>query len=178
MSPVAPIAHLIGFALGVFGGFWLGGVVAPDLPSADTEPGVVVDEGQVTGAEPDSLYHAGPLAEAVTQTLDQLGAGAEVSSVKIEPSTLRAVDAEGAEGLPLESMPVEAPARMVTRIEDARAQAGVDGPISFNDFLSVTWTPGNPTASEWYILLDVSTAGPPTEFAASRDGTKVTVGAP
>jgi len=178
MNPIPPIAHLIAIAVGVFGGLWLGGVISPDLPSADTEPGVVVDEEQVTGADPDSLYHAGPLAEAVTQTLEQLGAGAEVSSVKIEPTTLSAADTEGAHRLPLESMPVDAPARMVTRIEDARAAAGVSGPISFNDFRSITWTPGNPTASEWYVLLDVSTAGPPTEFSASRDGTKVTVGAP
>lgn len=39
MSPVAPIAHLIAIAAGVIGGLWLGGLVAPDLPSADTEPG-------------------------------------------------------------------------------------------------------------------------------------------
>ena len=178
MNPVPPIAHLIAIGLGVFGGLWLGGVISPDLPSADTEPGVVVDEGQVTGADPDSLYHAGPFAEAVTQTLEQLGAGAEVSSVKIEPTTLSASSNDGTEQAPLESLPVDAPARMVTRIEDARAKAGVEGPISFNDFLSLTWTPANPTASEWYVLLDVSTAGPPTEFSASRDGTKVRVGAP
>jgi hypothetical protein len=177
MSPVAPIAHLIAIAAGVLGGLWIGGLIAPDLPSAETEPGVVAGE-QAKGSDPDSLYRPGPLAEAVTQTLEQLGAGAEVSSVTIEPAALHAAENEGPNLLELESMPVDAPERIVAGLEAAREQAGVKGPVSLDDVKHFSWSPANPTASEWYVLLDVTTAGPPTEFSASRDGSKVRVGAP
>ena len=178
MSPVAPIAHLLGIALGALGGLWLGGVISPDLPSADTEPGVVVTDDQVKGDDPDSLFHPGPLQEAVTQTLDQLGSGAGVSRVLIEPATLRASSDGGTGEAPLESMPIDAPERIVGGVEAAREEAGVKGPLTLDDVRSFTWTPGNRDAEEWYVLLDINTAGPPTEFAASRDGTKVRVGAP
>ncbi len=175
MSPVAPIAHLIAIAGGLFAALWIGGAIAPDLPSAETEPGVVVTEDGVTGSDPDSLYFPGPLSQAVTQTLDQLGPGAEVSSATIEPTTLSAADADGAERAPLASMPVDAPEEILFGIHTARQEAGVGGPFNPDDVLRFTWTPGNPTASEWYVLLDITTAGPPTEFTASRDGTRVRV---
>jgi hypothetical protein len=176
MSPVAPIAHLIAIAAGILGGLWIGGLVAPDLPSAETEPGVVSE--QVKGSDPDSLYHPGPLADAVTQTLDQLGGDAAVSSVTIEPAALHAAENEGPDLLALESMPVTAPERIVAGLEAARENAGVKGPIGLDDVKHFSWSPANPTASEWYVLLDVTTAGPPTEFSASRDGSRVRVGAP
>lgn len=177
MSPVPPIAHLIAIAAGLLGGLWLGGLIAPDLPGAETEPGVAVDE-RVQGSDPGSLYRSGPLDDAVAQTLDQLGPGAEVSSVTIEPATLRVAENEGANLLSLESMPVDAPERMLPGIERARAEAGAEGPVSLDDVQHFSWSPANPTASEWYVLLDVTTAGPPTEFSASRDGSRVRVGAP
>ncbi len=172
MTPVAPIAHLLGIAAGILGGFWIGGWVAPDLPSAETEPGVVVEEDSLEGSDPDSLFHPGPLAEAVTQTLDQLGAGAEVSSVTIEPGTLRAAENDGVNLLPLESMPTDAPERMIPGINERRRAAGSE-PIDLDDVRYFSWSPANPTASEWYVLLDISTAGPPTEFEANREGTTV-----
>jgi hypothetical protein len=177
MSPAPPIAHLLGIALGVFGGLWLGGVVAPDLPSAETDPGVVAEE-EVKGSDPESLYRPGPLQEAVTQTLDQLGAGAEVSVVTIEPSRLSAAENEGTNLLPLEDMPVDAPERIVAALEEARRAAGGEGPVTLDDVIHFSWTPANPTSSEWYVLLDVSTVGPPTEFTASRDGSRVSAGSP
>ena len=172
MSPVAPIAHLIAIAGGVLGGLWLGAWVAPDLPSA--EPGVTVEES-VRGSDAQSLFHPGPLADAVAQTEDQLGAGAEVSNVTIEPGNLRAAENEGVNLLPLADMPVDAPQRMLPGIEAAREKAGVSGPVTLDDVLHFGWSPANPTSSEWSVLLDVSTAGPPTQFTANRDGSKVTL---
>jgi len=177
MSPVPPIAHLIAIAAGVLGGLWLGGAIAPDLPSAETEPGVAVS-GEVPGSDPRSLFRPGPLQGAVTQTIDQLGAGAEVSSVSIEPSTLTATDAGGEGAAPLESMPVDAPERIVAGIDAAREDAGAKGRVTLDDFEELTWTPAKPTASEWYVLLEIATAGPPTEFTASRDGSRVRAGVP
>jgi hypothetical protein len=179
MSPVAPIAHLIGIALAVFGGFWVGGVVTPDLPSAETEPGVVAAEGEdVTGAAAESLYHPAPLDAAVKQTIEQLGAGAEVSSVEITPATLNAAQAAGAETAPLESMPLDAPERIVAGVQEARERMGVKGAVGLDDVKAFRWTPGNPDASEWYVLLDVSTVGVPTEFSAARNGADVSPGSP
>lgn len=177
MSPVAPIAHLIAIAVGVFGGLWLGGVIAPDLPSAETDPGVAAAE-EVKGSDPDSLYRPGPLQEAVTQTLDQLGAGAEVSNVTIEPSRLHAAENEGVNLLPLEDMPVDAPERIVAGLERARRAAGGEGPVTLDDVMHFSWSPANPTHSEWYVLLDINTVGVPTEFSASRDGSGVRPGTP
>jgi hypothetical protein len=174
MSPAAPIAHLLGIAAGVLGGLWVGGWVAPDLPSADTDPGVVVEE-EVRGSDPDSLYRSGPLADAVTQTAEQFGAGAEVSVVTIEPNRLTAAENEGTNLLPLEDMPVDAPERMIDGVNDARAKANSSTDVTLDDVLSFTWSPANPTATEWSVLLDVSTAGPPTQFVANRDGTRVSL---
>jgi hypothetical protein len=172
VSPVAPIAHLIGIAVGVLGGFWLGGLIAPDLPSADTEPGVTVEES-VKGSDPESLFHPGPLADAVAQTEEQLGAGAEVSVVTIEPGSIHAAENEGVNLLPLSDMPVDAPERMLAGINQARAKANSSSDVTLDDVMYFTWAPANPTGSEWSVLLDVSTAGPPTEFVANRDGTRV-----
>jgi hypothetical protein len=169
MSPVAPIAHVIAIAAGVLGGFWLGGVVAPDLPSA--EPGVSVEE-EVRGSDGESLYRPGPLADAVAQTEEQLGAGAEVSNVTIEPASLRAAENEGTNLLPLDAMPVDAPSQMILGINKLRRQAG-STPVDFDDVSHFSWSPANPTDEEWYVLLDISTAGPPTEFAANREGMRV-----
>ena len=178
MSPVTPIANLLGIALAIVGGFWLGGVVAPDLPSADTEPGVVVSDERVKGGDPDSLFHPAPLDEAVKQTVEQLGPGAEVSRVVIGPSTLSAQNADGAETEPLESMPLDAPEQMVAGVQAARETMGVGGTITLDDFSELTWTPGNPDGREWHVLLDITTAGVPTEFSASRNGADVKAGAP
>jgi hypothetical protein len=172
MSPVAPVAHLIAIAAGVLGGLWVAAWVAPDLPTDETEPGVVAAEA-VKGSDPDSLFRAGPLAEAISQTEEQFPAGQEVSSVQIEPSSLRAARAEGTNTLPLDDLPVDAPERMLEGIR--RADAGVNDPIDLDDVLWFNWSPANPTASEWAVLLDVSTAGPPTEFQADRDGSRVSV---
>ena len=171
MSPVAPIAHLIGIAAGVLGGLWIGGWVAPDLPSAGTEPGVTVEES-VRGSDPESLFHPGPLAVAVAQTEEQLGAGAEVSNVTIEPGTIRAAENEGVNLLPLADMPIDAPERMIAGINERRREAGGD-PIDLDDVMYFSWSPANPTDIEWSVLLDVSTAGPPTQFEANRDGSRV-----
>lgn len=173
MSPVAPIAHLIAIAGGVLGGLWVGGWVAPDLPSSGTEPGVTVEEG-VRGSDAESLFHPVPLASAVAQTEEQLGAGAEVSSVTIEPGSLRAAENEGVNLLPLSEMPVGAPERMLAGINRAREAANSSANVTLDDVLYFSWSPANPTSSEWSVLLDVSTAGPPTQFSANRDGSKVT----
>ena len=173
MSPVAPIAHLIAIVIGVGGGLWLGGVIAPDLPSAETEPGVVASDDSVKGSDPDSLFRRGPLQEAVDQTLDQFAAGDEVTNVTIEPGSLRAARGKGTNTLPLEAMPVDAPERMLPGIEAARRKAGVTGEVTLDDVRYFSWSSANPTANEWQVLLDVSTAGPPTQFEANRDGTRV-----
>jgi hypothetical protein len=179
MSPIAPIAHLIGIALAVFVGFWLGGVVTPDLPSAGTEPGVVSAAADgVTGADPESLFHPAPLDAAVKQTIEQLGPGAEVSSAEITPTTLNAAQAGGEETLPLESMPLDAPERIVAGVQSAREQMGVKGAVGLDDVKTFRWTPGNPDSKEWYVLLDISTVGVPTEFSAARNGADVSAGSP
>jgi hypothetical protein len=98
--------------------------------------------------------------------------------VTIEPAALRAAENEGPNLLPLESMPVDAPERIVTGLERARAAAGVKGPVGLEDVRSFSWSPANPTGSEWYVLLDITTVGPPTEFSASRDGSRISPGSP
>jgi hypothetical protein len=175
---VTPIANLLGIALGVIGGFWLGGVVAPDLPSAETEPGVVVSDGEVRGDDPDSLFHPPPLDRAVKQTVEQLGPGAEVSKVTITPTQLTVENSDGAETEALESMPLDAPELMLPGIQAAREEMGVKGTLTLDDVAELTWTPGNPDGKEWYALLDIATAGPPTEFSAARNGADIKVGAP
>lgn len=133
---------------------------------------MTVEEG-VRGSDPESLFHPGPLAGAVAQTEEQLGAGAEVSNVTIEPGSLQAAENEGVNLLPLADMPVDAPERMLAGINRAREAANSSADVTLDDVTYFSWSPANPTASEWSVLLDVSTAGPPTQFSANRDGSRV-----
>jgi hypothetical protein len=174
MNPVPPLVSLLAIAAGVWGGFALGAAATPELPDDAIDPGVTVSE-TVRGGDPESLFLAGPLSAALDQTLEQFPAGETVSNVTIEPGQLRANAAEGPNVLPLEDLPVGAPETMIAGINELRKQAGTK-PVTLDDVNHYSWSPANPTNVEWSVLLDITTAGPPTQFSANRDGTRVRVG--
>lgn len=174
MNPVPPIVSLLAIAAGVFGGFALGAWATPELPDEGTEPGVSIEE-PVKGGDPDSLFHPGPLSEALSQTLEQFPAGETVSVVTVNPDSLIAGPADGPNVLPLEALPVEAPERIVDGINELREGTGAKA-VTLDDVRYFSWSTANPTKNEWSVLLDITTAGPPTQFSANRDGSRVRIG--
>ena len=174
MNPLPPLVSIIAIAAGVWGGLALGASATPELPDPAIDPGVVAEE-PVSGDDPDSLFHAGPLSAALDQTLEQFPAAQTVSNVLIEPSELRANAVEGVNVLPLEDLPVDAPERIIVAVSELRVEQGAK-PVTLDDAKYFSWSPANPTNSEWSVLLDITTAGPPTQFSASRDGSRVRTG--
>ena len=174
MNPIPPLVSIVAIAAGVWGGFALGAAATPELPDAAIDPGVVSVES-VSGDEPSSYFHPEPLSAALDQTLEQFPAGETVSNVHIEPSKLRANAVEGVNLLPLEDLPVDAPERIIVAVSELRVEMGATA-VTLDDVKYFSWSPANPTKNEWSLLLDITTAGPPTQFSASRDGSRVRVG--
>lgn len=179
MNPTAALVHVAAIAAGVFGGLTIARGVAPDLPSDSTQPGVEQPSsgggagGKVTGSSPESYYHPGPLSDALAQTEEQFPAGEDVISLSIEPDRLSATTQSGDNTVAVDDLPVNAPERIIDGVNKARKKAGADKPVTLDDVRTFSFAAANPRNQSWYVLLDINTAGPPTEFWASFNGGKV-----
>ena len=125
MSPVAPIVHL----LAVVAGAWLGLTtmdrVSPDLPSQQP-PGVVeAEEEQITGPEdPNSLLEAGPFSIAISQVRDQLGAGEDITRIRVTFDSIEVETTEdGGDGVAIDEISTSAPYLLAYSIGESRRGA-------------------------------------------------------
>jgi hypothetical protein len=167
MSPVSGIAHVLAIALGLWGGFWVMGRVAPDLPADETDPGVEAAT-ELRGGDPDSLLRAGPLAIALDQLSDQIAAGDAIVSLRVEPGSIDAQSGSG--GLDLEpgEIPPGAPERIVAEIARQRPQ------VSLDNVMFIVLRPAE-QGPEWYVQLDFE-IDPPRTYVAPLDGSSATAG--
>ena len=167
MSPVAAITHVLAIVAGVWGGFWVIGRVAPDLPDADTEPAVEAP-ADVRGGDPDSLLQPAPLASALDQLSSQMAAGDEIVSLELRPDSLDAEPGSGGVALQPEDVPPDAPQRIVSAIAAERAQVELDDV----QLMLLRDGDGGP---EWYVQLDLK-IDPPRTYVAPLDGSSATAG--
>jgi hypothetical protein len=171
MSPLPTIVHVLAIAAGVWGGLAAMDAVAPDLPDADTEPGVAA--AQPATVEPDSgdsLFRAGNLAPALSQLDEQLGADGELVRLRIDPGRLESTEGEG--GFGVGDVPSTAPDQLAAAIAAERPEfRGVED----LQYLELVQSKNGP---EWYVQL-VSTRkqlSPPWSYGAPLDISKVTAG--
>ena len=167
MSPVSVITHLLAVALGVWGGLWLIGGVAPDLPDADTAPAVETPV-EVGGDDPDSLLRPGPLAAALDQLSDQMAAGEVIVSLELRPESLDAETGTGGVALQPVDISPEIPERIVNSIAAQRETVDLDDV----GFMLLREGDAGP---EWYVQLDLR-IDPPRTYVAVADGSSVTPG--
>jgi hypothetical protein len=121
MSPLPTIVHVLAIAVGVWGGLAAMDAVAPDLPDADTEPGVAAAQpASVEADSGDSLFRAENLAPALSQLDEQLGADGELARLRIDPGRLESTEGEG--GFVVGDVPNTAPDQLAAAIGAERAK--------------------------------------------------------
>lgn len=163
MSPLPPIAHILAVVVGVCGGFWAIGEIAPDLPSDDTEPGVAVaDPGSVNSASSESLLTPAGLTGALGQLAEQLGDDEKITSMRIEPGRLQ-VERSTDQGLEPDQIPTSAVELIAAQIGEQRAH-----PLGAVDVASAELRP-TPEGYRWFVEL-VATVDPPRSYVAVVPG--------
>lgn len=144
MSPLAPIAHLVAIAAGLWGGLWVMGAITPDLPGAEVEAGVVADDKAVPPADSGSLLRADNLEPALTQLAAQLGAGGEIVRLRIDPGRLDAEEGDG--GFEVTDVDPGAAERLVEMIARERPKVAL-GDIQYVELVQAEQGP------QWYVQL-------------------------
>jgi hypothetical protein len=171
VNPLPPLLAAFAIAAGTLGGFELAAWASPDLPSPSTDPGVSARK-PLRGDDPRSLFHATPLAQALSQTEDQFPAGNEIVALTVNPDSLRVSPGSGEDAMSFDEVPVTAPERMIGGLNAARERAGAK-PVTLNDVSWFSLAAANPRDEAWSILLDIGSAGPPSRFVANRSGSRV-----
>lgn len=171
MNPVAAITHLAAIAAGLWGGIWLMGEIAPDLPDDEVAAAVAAPtDAEVAPDGADSLLRTENLGPALAQLSSQLGASGGVVRLGIEPNVLDAQEGEG--GFELAEVPAFGPERLAEAI--ARERKDFAG-IEHFQRVELVQTEIGP---EWYVQLvsDEADLSPPWTYGAPLDLGGLTVG--
>jgi hypothetical protein len=165
-NPLPPLLGAVAFAGGLLGGLEVAHAVGPELPDGEIE-------APIAGDHPDSFFHAGPLRAELARHERELGSDQPIARVDIEPERVEVTTSENRARPTLGELPADAPARMIAGINRTREQLRHSTLVGLEDVRSFSWRTVRPPDSEWYVLLDIAAVGPPTRFAASRDGQRV-----
>lgn len=134
MSPLPPIAHLLGLLAGVFGGLALMAWAAPDLPSG--EPGV---EREAAGDAPESLLSPAGFATGLAQLRDQLAEGQTLTSMRVTETGIESESGDG--GVDPDDVSTSAPYLIAYRIAELRRRSGRPGFRDAGDLQSLELEP-------------------------------------
>ena len=173
MNPVAVIAHLLALVAGVWGGFWLMGKIAPDLPGPDVAAGLTATAPEeITGSSEDSLFRQTPLFWAMQRLADQLGAGEQIVYLQVYPGELESETRDAQDGLiDPDDVVASAPEWIVTQIAEERPRITLDKVR----YMGLIATPDGP---RWYVELvrtDPEITAPWT-YTADAEGDLLEVG--
>ncbi len=170
-NPIPIVVHVLAIVAGLVVGWFVMDRITPDFPTAD--PGVESSSAprSVAGGDPDSLFFANNLSEAITQVQDQLAAGQGVVNLHLEPGAINVRTSDNDGTFDLADVPVAAPVRIANAIHRLRDQVTLDA-IGSMDLVATADGP------RWYVRLDVTRAdvSPPWTYAAPIDGAPVTTG--
>lgn len=159
MSPVPPIAHILGAILGVFAGITLINWVAPDLEAAD--PGVTSEAGpgEITATE--SLLSPGGFATGLSQLRDQLAEGQTLTTLYVTPTTMESTSTDSAEGVDPDEISSSAPYLIAYRIGELRRKPNGSTDVNGGEDLeSLQLQPTSGGGSNWTATLRPGLPGP------------------
>jgi hypothetical protein len=171
-NPLPLLLHLVAIAAGIFLGLQAMEAIAPDLPGEDVPASVSSSSApaSVSGDDPDSLFRASNLGEALTQTSEQLGAGATLVSLRIEPGTITTSTGTGPGAFELDEVSAAIPEQLIAEIGEQRARVTA-ADIRHVELLAAEEDP------QWWIQFASSTdVSPPWTYSAPLSGTPVTPG--
>lgn len=171
-NPVPVLVHLLAIAVGLFLGLRAMDAIAPDLPPADAEAGLIApaQAGQVSADDANSLLRSGPLAAALESLEGQLGSNGVLTRVHVEPARLTTETSSDARGFVLEAVDPAAPERIAAGIAAERPEVrGLGDAVSFDFRIGAGERLG------WYVQLAPAIA-PPRTYVAPPDGSRVRAG--
>jgi len=171
MSPIPPILHLLGLAVGVLGSLALMAKIAPDLPSG--EPGVAeAGETQVAGPEdPQSILSAAGFSTALAQIRGQLGDDEVVISLTATPGSMdiESTESGSAEGVEIDQISFSTSYLIASQIAAQRKERlGLSDVRGEADLAALSMSTG-PSGPIWIATLRSGVA-PPRRYRAIVPG--------
>ena len=164
MSPLPPIAHILGAVLGVFLGLTVMGWVAPDLE--DAEPGVAsaAGPGEITATE--SLLSPAGFATGLSQLREQLAEGQTLDTLYVTPTTMESTSSDSSDGVDIEEISTSAPYLIAYRIGELRRKPNGSTDVNGGDDLaSLQLQPTSGGGSNWTATLRPGLPAP-TQYRA------------
>ena len=159
MSPLPPIAHLLGLLAGIFGGLALMGWVAPDIPSGD--PGV---ESAAADGPAESLLSPAGFATAFSQLRDQLGDDEALTSMRVTAESIDSESGDAENGIDPDDVSTSAPYLIAYRIAELRRGSGQEGFRDARDLQSLELRPEG-RYGKWVATLRTGLS-PPLRYVA------------
>ena len=172
MSPVAPIAHILGAILGVFAGITLMGWVAPDLDAAD--PGVTAEAGPGEITSTESLLSPGGFATGLSQLREQVAEGQTLTTLFVTSTSMESTSSDDADGVDPDEISSSAPYLIAYRIGELRRKP--DGTTDVNggeDLESLQLQPTVQGGSNWTATLRPGLPGPREYLARIPEASSV-----
>ena len=152
MSPVPPIAHILGLVLGAFIGITLINWVAPDLEAADPGVNAEAGPGRITSSE--SLLSPAGFATGLSQLREQLADGQTITALNVTAATMESESSDDAAGVDPDEISSAAPYLIAYRIgELRRGPNGATDVRGAEDLESMRLDPASGGGSKWSVTL-------------------------
>lgn len=172
MSPVPPIAHILGLVAGILGGLALMSWVAPDLPSA--EPGVIQAAEPGEGDAAESLLSPAGFATGFAQLRDQLGEEETITSLRVTPTSIESESSDADDGVDPDEISTSAPYLIAYVIQDLRSNSNGSSDVAgAQDLASLELQPTTGSGSAWVATLRAGLPAPRRYFARIPESSSV-----
>src|SRR5687767_12709303 len=164
MSPVPPIAHILGAILGVFAGLTLMNWVVPDLEAADPGVSAEAGPGEITSTE--SLLSPAGFATGLSQLREQLAEGQTLATLYVTPTSMESTASDDADGVNPDEISSAAPYLIAYRIGELRRKPNGSTDVQGGEDLeSLQLEPTSGGGSNWTATLKLGLPGP-RQYAA------------
>ena len=172
MSPVAPIAHILGLILGLFAGLSLMGWVAPDIEDADPSVTAEAGPGEITSTE--SLLSPGGFATGLAQLREQLAEGQTLETLSVTDTTMESTSTDSGEGVDIDEISTSAPYLIAYRIGELRRKPNGETDVQgAEDLAELHLDPTSGGGSNWSAILRPGLPGPTRYIARIPEASSV-----
>ena len=154
MSPVPPIAHIIGAILGVFLGLTVMDWVAPDIEDADPAVTTEAGPGEITSTE--SLLSPAGFATGLGQLREQLAEGQTLATLRVTSTSMESTSTDSGDGVDvdIDEISTSAPYLIAYRIGELRRRpVGTTDVNGGDDLESLQLEPTSGGGSNWTATL-------------------------